>query len=122
MIDSIEFINNGAILRLSGEVTSAEIYEVNTKIFQHHGFESLRYQLWIFSSITDFIMSAEELRKTAKRDREMSEKNPAHKVAVVCASPLVFGMARMYEAFYGDGPWEIMIFYDQAKADEWLNS
>ena len=122
MIDSIEFTDKGVWLTFSGIITSKEIIDANTKTFQHQGFELSKYQLWIFNSVKDFIISAEELQQIAERDIKESERNPKLKIAIVSDSNLAFGLGCMYEAFYGEGPWETMVFHRLEEAEKWINS
>ena len=110
MINSIQFDDAGVRLSFSGTITSEEIIAANTELFRDEGFESCKYQLWIFREVEDFIISAVELQHIANRDREESKRNPYLKIAIVCDSPLIFGIGRVYEAFYGEGPWETMCF------------
>ncbi len=42
-------------------------------------------------------------------------------MAIVAESPWVFGLGRVYEAYYGDGPWVIRVFYELEKAEKWVN-
>lgn len=122
MIDSIEFKDDGVKIILHCTITSKEIMDINTKLYQHNGFESCRYQLWIFKSVKDVVMSASEIQQIAECDKKESKRNSNIKIAIVSDSPLMFGMGRMYEAFYGKGPWKTMVFYDLDKAEQWLNS
>lgn len=122
MIESIEFVDEGVRLFFRGIITSEELLEANNKVLQHQGFESCKYHLWIFDDVKDFIVSADEVRQFAESDRKESERNPTLKTGIVSESPLVFGIGRMYEAFYGDGPWQVMAFYQLDEAEKWLNS
>ena len=67
------------------------------------------------------MLSTNDMMNLAEQDQAASEKNQNVKVAIVSDSPLVYGLGRMYEAFSGDNPWEIMIFYELKEAQEWLN-
>ena len=122
MIKEIEYRKDGVLLAFQGKITSKEIIDANTELIDHRDFESFRYQLWLFDPVDDFVLSAEELELLADQDRKASEKNPHIKVAIVSSSPLVYGLGRMYEAFYGDGPWETMVFYDVDEADKWIRT
>ncbi len=121
MIKSIDYVEDGVRLAFEGKITSQEILDANMKIINHDGFASIRYQLWMFSSVEDFMLSTNDMMNLAEQDQAASEKNQNVKVAIVSDSPLVYGLGRMYEAFSGDNPWEIMIFYELKEAQEWLN-
>ena len=122
MIKAIEYKKNGVRLSFYGKITSNEIRDANTAMINHPEFESFRYQLWIFDPVEDFILSRNDLQEMAEQDNEASAKNANIKVAIFSRSQFVFGLGRMYEAFYGEGPWEIMIFYDLDEAEKWIIS
>ena len=42
------------------------------------------------------------------------------RVAIVAPSDIVFGMARMYEAFRAESPEQVQVFRDRASAEAWL--
>lgn len=44
----------------------------------------------------------------------------AWRVAIVAPSDVVFGMARMYEAFRSESPEQVRVFRDRAAAEAWL--
>ena len=122
MIDQIEFDKKGAKLILSGEISSQEIMDANRKLINHPDFPSFQYELWIFRSVIDFKLTADQIRLLAEQDKKASAKNPDLKVAIVTVSSLTFGMSRMYEALYGEGRWQTKIFSDQADAEKWINA
>ena len=121
MIKEIEYKKDGVRLTFYGRITSKEIMDSNTELINHPGFESFSYQLWVFEPVEDFVLSSRELQKLAEQDQKASERNSKIKVAIFSNSPLVFGLGRMYEAFYGKGPWEVMVFYNLDEAEEWIN-
>ena len=96
--------------------------DANTEMINHPEFESFNYQLWIFDPVEDFVLSTNDLQKMAEQDKKASERNANIKVAIFSSSQFVFGLGRMYEAFYGKGPWKIMIFYKLDEAEKWIIS
>lgn len=122
MINAIEYKKDGVRLSFYGKITSNEIMDANTEMINHPEFESFHYQLWIFDPVEDFVLSTNDLQEMAKQDKKASERNSNIKVAIFSTSQFVFGLGRMYEAFYGDGPWRIMIFYNLDEAEKWIFS
>lgn len=120
MIISKEYSKDGARFELSGIITSEEIMGLNTALYKQWDFPSYKYQLWIFTAVEDFLLSSGEMKVLASQDLQASEINPHMKVALVSESPLVFGLCRMYEAFYGDGPWQTRVFKSLAEAEKWI--
>lgn len=104
----------------SGLVTSHEMLKANTGFIKHSQFTSFKNQLWHFDSIDDLLLSTEEIKQIADQHRSVSLRNPNIKIAICSSSPLVYGFSRMYEGFYADGPWQIMVFYDLDNAKKWL--
>ena len=121
MKESIEFGHDSVRCVFCGEITSQEVMDANNNVINHEHFKSFRSQLWIFKSVKKFTMSTEEIKLLAEKDRAASNKNPHMKVAVVTDSSLAFGLSRMYETFYGKGPWDTMVFYNLDEAVEWIN-
>ena len=76
--------------------------------------------MWLFDGVDDFRLSTAEIREIAEQDKKTSGRNDRLRVAIVSASPLVFGLARMWEAFYDDGPWHTNIFKNVEDAEAWL--
>ncbi len=122
MIKAIEYKKDGVRLSFYGKITSNEIMDANTELINHPEFESFNYQLWIFDPVEDFVLRTNDLQRMAEQDKKASEKNSNIKVAIFSSSQLVFGLGRMYEAIYGEGPWEIMIFYNLDEAEKWIIS
>ena len=120
MIDSKEYSKAGAEFYLSGLITSKEIVELNTELINQWDFASYKYQLWVFENVEDFQLEPNTIRFLASQDRAASEKNPNIRVAFVSVSPLVFGLCRMYESFYSNGPWQTRVFRSLKEAREWL--
>jgi hypothetical protein len=63
------------------------------------------------------LQALSEFLKEVYRD---SEKQP--KVAIIAPSDLSFGLARMYEMFSFEVPWEFVVFRDDEAAQAWLDN
>ncbi len=120
MVNSIEFFPNGVRVKFSGRVTAQEILDTNSEILNHSNFSTTKFSIWVYQDIGQMEYSKGQIRALGDSDRATSLKNPDRQVAIVADSPYVFGLGRMYEAYYGDGPWKIKIFYDLNEAEEWV--
>lgn len=121
MIDPLVFKNDWVRAGFFGKVTSKEIIDINNELMEHPQFKTNRKSLWRFHDIEDIVISTNEIRMLAEDDRVKSEENPDRRLAIVSDSSLVFGLCRMYEAFYRGGPWKVEVFYDLEEAEEWLS-
>jgi hypothetical protein len=122
MIESKKYTKDGIRFVLSGIITSKELNTLNTELYNQWDIASFKYQLWIFTEVEEFLLSPDEMKMLANQDKRASIKNPNMKVALVSISPLIYGLCRMYEAFYGDGPWETMVFKSLDEAEKWIDS
>ena len=121
MIDSKTYSKDGARFVLSGIITSQELIDLNTELYKQWDFPTYKFQIWEFRDVEDFLLSSDDMRMLANQDMLVSKKNPEMKVALVSKSSLVFGLCRMYEAFYGDGPWDTMVLKSLKEAEDWIN-
>ena len=121
MIRSRAVRDSGYEAEFTGLVTSAEMFEIGEDFRRQPDFGNLRYVLLIFTEIEDMILETAEVKRLAELDRRLSQQNPDLLFAIATDSPLVFGLARMWEAYYGDGPWQPRIFKTIAEARQWLN-
>ena len=120
MIHPIEYSPTGAMVSFSGQVFADEILEANKALLSHPEFPNHKFAIWNYLSAGSLSYDKAQIRSIAEQDRRDSWKNPNRKVAVVANSPILFGLARMYEAYYGGGPWEIKVFYDLEQAEQWV--
>ena len=52
--------------------------------------------------------------------QQNEERGPTHKLALVVADDLNYGLARMYSAYTENSPVEVRVFRDTAEAISWL--
>jgi len=65
---------------------------------------------------------AQWIRSAGKADREILKNNPGLVFAVIAESDLVFGMARVWQAFLDDFAPHARIFRTLDEAQAWLKS
>ena len=120
MIDKIERRGKGVYCFMSGLITSKEITELNDILIEMLKDDPYEFQFCHFYDIEDFVLSTYEMREAAHRDVRVFNEHPVKKVAIVSDSPLVFGMARMYESFAHKSSAETRVFKDLKEAEIWV--
>lgn len=97
------------------------MFEIGEEFKCHPNFIDFEYILMMFIEVREMHLSSQETQYLAKLDREASIRNPDIRFAVVTDAPIVFGMARMWQSYYDDTAWQIMVFQDLEKARSWLS-
>ena len=120
MLIEVKKVNNGVIAYFSGLITTKEIIEANDQCVAFLAEDPYRYQIFVFNDIEDFQVSTKEMRMLAHRDVNEFQNSTVQKVAVVCTSPLIYGMTRMYEAYATDSTAETQIFATLEEAQNWV--
>jgi hypothetical protein len=101
-----------AVLQFSGIVTSAEL---NSGL-EEHDCNAKEYSLLIdLSAVQKLHVTSDDIREAAKR-----WGSGVSKCAIVAASTVTFGLARMYEMYSGNP--QIVIFRNAAAAFAWLRA
>ena len=121
MLEKVENWKDGMIVVFRGVVTTQELVDSNDQLLSQLKKHPYKYQLVCFFDIDDFIVSTSELMQVAQRDVAAFKVNPVEKVAIVCDSPLIYGVARMYDAFAFGSNAETQIFETLDAAEIWLS-
>ena len=79
------------------------------------------YRVLADYSETTLELSNADLFEMAQRRKAMQTVDEKIRIAVYCKANLVFGLARMYEAFLADDHHEVMIFRGRKDALKWLD-
>lgn len=121
MLLEVKRLENGVFALFKGKITSKEIVEANDQLLALYAETPYSYQIIEFDDVEDFIVSSAEMRYVAIRDIEAFTNSNIGKVAIVCSSTLVYGMARMYDAYASESPAETQIFNTLDEALIWVN-
>jgi len=108
------------VFTASGELTFAEQMGVLRAFYEDH---PTRKVIWDFSRITGRRISREQLLEILSYTREQSGRRDGGRTALVAASELDFGLARMV-AILAEGqqlPWQLQAFKDLATARAWID-
>ena len=119
---SIDYIGDGGIIiRGEGLITGSEIIEANDIIYESPDkIKKIKYQICDLTNASDYSTSESELRAISNQDKKASEINPKMFIAVVGEKDVIFGLARMWEAFSYDSPLETMVFRKMEDAQQWV--
>ena len=112
----------GAVIQYSDVVTDDDIRQANLDIFDDTRFDTLRYEICIYTDITALDRSSEFVRWVADFDLQASKRNPSVRVAVVGEQPLLKGITNMYRAEFElrGGTWGQGLFNTVEEARVWL--
>lgn len=121
MKNTIEYYPKGAMISFTGNVTADDIFDANKSLLKHPDFPNHKFAIWNYQAVDHISYDKSQIKSLATQDKLDSWKNPNRKVAIVSKAPLFFGLARMYAAQYGEGPWRVRVFYDLEKALEWVD-
>ncbi len=116
MINSQKVTENGYEVVFTGLITSKEMFDIGESFKSDPNFVNFDYILMWFTKIENMLIDTNEIRQLAHLDKKASKRNPDIRFAVATDSDLVFGLARMWEAFYGKGPWKPMVFGELEEA------
>jgi hypothetical protein len=119
---SIDYMKDGGIIsRGEGLITGSEIKELNDIIYESpEKIKKIKYQICDLTNASDFSTSESELRAISAKDTKASKINPNMLIAVVGKKDVIFGLARMWEAFSYDSPFETMVFRKMEDAQQWI--
>ena len=122
MLTSIDYIEDGGIIiRVEGLISGNEIKKANDIIYESPDkIKKIKYQICDLTIASDFSASESDIRAISNQDKKASEINPNMLIAVVGEKDVIFGLARMWEAFSYDSPFETMVFRKMEDAQQWI--
>ena len=112
--------DKGILWEFHAELTDADLLESNLNLYESPRFMEINYELCDFTRVERISVSNEVIRKVAEMDEKASIRDPSIKAAIVTDSPLLHGLARMYELTGFENHWEIQIFKDVISARKWI--
>lgn len=114
---------HGIVVKFEHDFSDA-MYEANKRILQHPRFELLRYQIVDLSSVRQFTISQQVMRKIAQQDVVSFARNPHMLVAVISPDLLMKGINRIYESqvqkIDAAAGWKVQMFDTEPQARAWL--
>jgi hypothetical protein len=117
MIYSISAKGRLLEVRVSGQITRAEIYKCWDKLELHPNYQEATAGMVVFEDSPDWKVTGTEIAMVGK---DVARLRPL-KWAMVCNDPLSFGMSRMFATFAeGHGTYDV--FSTEETARDWLES
>ncbi len=120
---STEVIDGGrGILHVGRGIVSGEELIASAKgVFEMvKGGSSPSYALADLSEVVDLRVSAEEIRRNAEINIQISKYIRDGKVAIVAPRDHIYGIARMWQAYSEETGWITQIFRSKGEAIEWI--
>ena len=114
--------DRGVLFQFQNVVTGDELVQSNLDVYADPKFESIEYELAMFSDSVEFEASSETVRRVANMDAEASKRNPNIIVAIVASQLVIRGLANLYRlnSEIAGGTWETEFFETEQEAREWL--
>ena len=114
--------DNGVILEFSGILNWKDIYDANEKIYTTpEQIRSIHYQIADFTDVETTDITSAQVQKLAEQDSSAAKINPDMILAIVGSDDLVYGLARMWEAYASEVSFEKAVFRQLEDAKKWIN-
>ena len=102
-------------------ITGAEIIEANRWLYREiPNNDAAKFQLWDFSTATQVLIDTAEIQLMAQEDKQVAQSLSPMVTACVAPDDLMYGLARMWEAYVEDDAIESHVFRDFASAEQWI--
>ena len=113
----------GVVYIGTGVVSGNDILRANEITYQSaEDLRKTRFYLDDWSEATSTSVTIPELRLAVEQDRAAAQINPDIVVANVGDADVFFGMARMWEAFVDELPWQTFTTRSLTEAKEWIKA
>lgn len=101
-------------------MTDHDILKAASEFHRSPKMPDMRYQLVDFREVTKVSVTSDAIRELACLDRDISEKNPDIKMALVLKGALMTRLVNMWDMSGGGTNWQTKTFEDEVSAREWL--
>ncbi len=118
----LEKLDRGILVRIAGDVAGRDVLEANRSLMQEAPMEHHEFSIWDYRDLKVLDFTVDQVRILADMDSSYARRYPGRKIAVLAGSAMIYGLGRMYEQYFGDGPWEIRIFreWETSTAFRWV--
>lgn len=118
----IDNARNLVSLTCSGKLVKGDIRAAFLEMLDDPAFRQGANILWDFSDAQAHPPTEEEIYDFATMVKgNQARRGSGYKVAMVVNNDLYYGLIRMYQAYSGDLPFELMIFHSMDEAANWLH-
>ena len=114
--------DRGVIFQFRDVVSGDELVQSNLDVYADPQFETIEYELAIFSDSVKFEASSETVRRVAEMDAEASQRKPKVIVAIVASQTVIRGLVNLYrlQSEVAGGTWRTEFFGTKQDARRWL--
>jgi hypothetical protein len=109
--------DNGVYWKYSGKVAGSEIVDASTAIYGDPRFITLKYKFVDFLDAETIEIDKDQLALIAYQHLAVERANPYLKTAILIKSG--HNIAHEFAAFFNKSSWEVKVFTDLDKANEW---
>ncbi len=114
---------DAVLFEVSGGFTLADYLRAMREFLQSEHFRPGMPSIWDFRQVDPAAVTSEDLRAIAAYQQEIAPtRGPTWKAALVVSSDVGYGMSRMFEAYAGAAPNEVMVFRGMEAAEAWVSS
>ena len=111
----------GVVYIGTGVISGKEVLRANEITYQSaEDIKKTRFHLDDWTEATSTSITLPELRLAVKQDIAAAQMNPDIVVATAGDTDLFFGMARMWEAFVDELPWQTFTTRSLTEAKKWI--
>ena len=111
----------GLVQIATGTLSGAQILSAVEERFESESSVArYKYCLLDYSETQNINISTEEIITAASVYALAAKKNPDMVVAIVASEDIIYGLARMWESYAKDIPWEKMVFRNREEAEKWI--
>ncbi|MFO7828733.1 MAG: hypothetical protein R6V23_08950 [Bacteroidales bacterium] len=122
MTFNIKWHKKGVFLKFRGIVNSQDLIDANNYLISNANFELIDYQIFDFSEIDDFQITAYDMAIIGSMDKSQAEFNKKMKVAVITTDNYVKELTTEYNTFMKGTGWSSQIFNDIETAKKWIDA
>lgn len=106
--------------RASGELSLREIRETFQATVRDPAFRSGMRVLWDLREATLTSLDEAGIRSLLELNSRYQEERGAGRSAIVVSRDVDYGIARMFQTYAEDLPWETRVYRDHAEAVAWI--
>jgi hypothetical protein len=124
MTYQLKWLKRGVIATFSGVFSAMENSRANTEVYSDIRSDTLQYQIWDLSSISDIKMTESQVDIPAFVDKMASHRLPNIKMALVTRDEKTKKLCNkyIYTSVTSGSPWQFQIFNSLEEAKKWVSS
>lgn len=121
ILRAIDPAGNLVSMTCTGAITMTDIRDAFLEMLDDPAFRPGANMLWDFRTIEKGAATEEEIVDLVSMVKEnQPRRGSGYKVALLADKDLFYGLTRMYQAYSGSLPFEVMAFRSMDEASQWL--